>query len=343
MTPSQSPEVALRAQARAAFLHNHYHALPEQVTALDGDASFRRYFRIIHQGQSFILLDVAPEVGDVTAFVELNTMFSQGKIRVPHIIAADCALGFVLLEDLGAEHLADRLAKLSEVQGYYESLIDMLPDIARLPASPHMKPYDAAFIEMELDIFSEWLLTKWLGFEPAKVWCQQWTELKQALISNMLAQTQVTMHRDFHSRNLMWHNQQWVVIDYQDAVQGPVTYDVVSLLKDCYYRLPEAQLAHLQRYSFEVLREAGLLPPHSHFAEYQQQLALTGLQRHLKATGIFARLYLRDGKPGYLHNILPTLQYIYETAKCVDAFQWLATSLQSEIIPLVQAKLEQQK
>ncbi|MCG7560584.1 phosphotransferase [Pseudoalteromonas sp. McH1-42] len=343
MTPSLSPEVALRAQARAAFLHNHYHALPEQVTALDGDASFRRYFRVTYQGNSSILLDVAPEMGDVTAFVELNTIFSQGKIRVPQIIVADCALGFVLLEDLGSEHLADRLASASEVQGDYESLIDMLPDVARLPASPLMKPYDAAFIDMELEIFSEWLLNRWLGFEPQKAWCQQWTALKQALIRNMLAQMQVTMHRDFHSRNLMWHNQQWVVIDYQDAVQGPVTYDVVSLLKDCYCRLPEAQLAHLQRYSFEVLSKAGLLAPHSSFEEYQQQLAWTGLQRHLKAAGIFARLYLRDGKPGYLHNILPTLQYIYEAAKCVDTFQWLATSLQSEIIPLVQAKLEQQK
>ncbi|WP_125716212.1 aminoglycoside phosphotransferase family protein [Pseudoalteromonas rubra] len=342
MTPSLSPEVVSRAQARAAFLHNHFYAEPQQVTALDGDASFRRYFRITHRENTFILLDVAPEAGNVSAFVELNKVFSAGQVRVPQIFAADCALGFVLLEDLGAQHLADRLSAQCHAQQDYESLINMLPDIARLPASPYMKPYDAAFIDMELEIFSEWLLTHWLGFEIKEHWQQQWASLKQALVANMQAQTQVTMHRDFHSRNIMRHNQQWVVIDYQDAVQGPVTYDVVSLLKDCYHRLPEAQFNHLQRHSFEVLSQAGLLAL-SDYEEYQQQLALTGLQRHLKAAGIFARLYLRDGKPGYLKNILPTLQYIQDAAECFDAFQWLATSLQSEIIPLVKAKLEQQQ
>ncbi|MCG7533874.1 phosphotransferase [Pseudoalteromonas sp. OOF1S-7] len=342
MTPSLSPEIVSRAQARAAFLHNHFHTEPEQVTALDGDASFRRYFRVAHRENTFILLDVTPEAGDVSAFVELNKVFSDGQVRVPEILAADCALGFVLLEDLGAEHLADRLSAVHHVLEDYESLINLLPDIARLPASPYMKPYDAAFIDMEMELFSEWLLTRWLGFEIKDSWRRQWGRLKHALVTNMQSQTQVTMHRDFHSRNIMWHNQQWVVIDYQDAVQGPVTYDVVSLLKDCYHRLPEAQFNHLQRHSFEVLSQAGLLALND-YDEYQQQLAMTGLQRHLKAAGIFARLYLRDGKPGYLKNILPTLRYIHDTAKCVDAFQWLATSLQSEIIPLVEAKLEQRQ
>ncbi|TMP22894.1 phosphotransferase [Pseudoalteromonas rubra] len=342
MTQNPSPKAALRAQARAAFLHKYYNAVPEQVTALDGDASFRRYFRVIHKDSRLILLDVAPEMGDVQAFVELNALFNKGAVRVPQIMAADCALGFVLLEDLGTVHLADRLGAQQDVPGYYETLIEMLPDIARLPLSPHMKPYDAAFIDMELDIFSEWLLTRWLGYEISESWQRQWRALKETLILAMQGQTQVTMHRDFHSRNIMWHQQQWVVIDYQDAVRGPVCYDVVSLLKDCYHTLPQDQFEHLQRYSFEVLSKAGLLADRS-YADYQQQLALTGLQRHLKAAGIFARLYLRDGKPGYLQNILPTLQYVYDAAKCVDTFQWLATCVQSEIIPLVKAKLEQRK
>ncbi|MCO7186890.1 MULTISPECIES: phosphotransferase [unclassified Pseudoalteromonas] len=342
MTQNLSPKAVLRAQARAAFLHQYYNAVPEQVSALDGDASFRRYFRITHEQSRIILLDVAPEVGNVQAFVELNALFSKGAVRVPQIMAADCALGFVLLEDLGTEHLADRLDAYQDALGYYETLIEMLPDIARLPESPHMKPYDAAFIDMELDIFSEWLLTHWLGYETNEIWLEQWCALKETLTSAMLEQTQVTMHRDFHSRNIMWHKQQWVVIDYQDAVQGPACYDAVSLLKDCYHTLPEDQFEHLQRYSFDVLNKAGLLASKC-YTDYQQQFALTGLQRHLKAAGIFARLYLRDGKPGYLQNILPTLQYIYDAAKCVDTFQWLATCVQSEIIPLVKAKLEQCK
>ncbi|TMP38068.1 aminoglycoside phosphotransferase family protein [Pseudoalteromonas rubra] len=339
MTQNLSQEGVSRAQARSAFLHNYYNAVPEQVTALDGDASFRRYFRIIHEDSRLILLDVAPEVGDVHAFVELNALFRKGAVRVPHIVAADGALGFVLLEDLGTEHLADRLGAQDDDLEYYETLIEMLPDIARLPESPHMKPYDATFIDMELDIFSEWLLTHWLNYEVTESWQRQWRALKKTLISTMLEQAQVTMHRDFHSRNIMWHQQQWVVIDYQDAVQGPVCYDVVSLLKDCYHTLPEEQFEHLQRHSFDVLSKAGLITDSS-YTDYQQQLALTGLQRHLKAAGIFARLYLRDGKPGYLRNILPTLQYIYDAAKCVDTFQWLATCVQSEIIPLTKAKLE---
>ncbi|MDK1287069.1 aminoglycoside phosphotransferase family protein [Pseudoalteromonas umbrosa] len=307
------------------------------ITAITGDASFRLYFRVQAAHAKFILMDVPPEKGTISEFVHLNDVFSEGGLLVPEVLAFDNELGFVLLEDLGATHLAD-LVESEHREAHYLTLLSWLPKIAKLPASEWMREYDLAFILQEMDIFRSWLLEKWLDYSFDEEEVARWQHLTQSLAGCMLTQPQVVMHRDFHSRNVMFQQEKGRLIDYQDAVVGPICYDAVSLLKDCYVKLPADELERLKKISYQQLSDNGLLEG-INYDQYIDYFNLTGLQRHLKAAGIFVRLYLRDGKPGYLPNILPTLDYIVEAANAYTDYQWLATWLQSEIMPMVQDKL----
>ncbi|OHU95634.1 phosphotransferase [Pseudoalteromonas byunsanensis] len=322
------------------FLKSYFGNIDYQHSAITSDASFRCYSRVISGKHNYILMDSDPDKLDNRPFVELNRCFTQSGLRVPNILYADLDNGLMLLEDFGSEHLADRLNTATRLHDY-QQIIALLPRIASTPASDFMKPYDAEFINMELDIFWHWLICDWLALDESSLPDTQWNMLKKQLVDAMLAQPQVTMHRDFHSRNIMNVSGEWALIDYQDAVRGPVTYDAVSLLRDCYFKLPQKEFIALQRTSFEVLLDANLLPQMT-FAQYSRFFDLTGMQRHLKAAGIFCRLLLRDGKSGYLQNILPTLDYIYDVAKCYESFQWLATWLRHDIMPKVEAKLSYQ-
>ncbi|PCK32082.1 aminoglycoside phosphotransferase family protein [Pseudoalteromonas piscicida] len=305
--------------------------------AITSDASFRRYYRVQMNTASWVVMESPVDKLDNTPFIELNKVFAAQGLKVPNIIAEDKKQGFVLLQDLGSEHLADRVELPSKLADY-RALIDLIPLIAKTPNSKWMKPYDAEFIEMELDIFYQWLVTQWLGLNLTEYQQVQWQNVKIRLVDAMLAQPQVTMHRDFHSRNVIRKQSQWYLIDYQDAVQGPVTYDAVSLLRDCYTRLAKSEFDALLEYSFDSLKSAGLLA-NIDFCAYQRLFDFTGLQRHLKAAGIFTRLLQRDGKGGYVNNILPTLTYIVEVADKYDEFQWLASWLKNDIMPQVKAKL----
>nr|WP_246240027.1 phosphotransferase [Pseudoalteromonas caenipelagi] len=308
-----------------------------KYNAITSDASFRCYYRVMVAQKSYILMDSDPNKLDNQPFIELNTSFAKQGLRVPKILLFSESKGLILLEDLGGEHLADRLSSDSRYQDYRE-ILALLPNIAHTPVSAYMKPYDADFIAMEMDIFWQWLIVEWLKLENEQLPKQQWQTMKSLLVEAMTSQPQVTMHRDFHSRNIMRTQGQWALIDYQDAVQGPVTYDAVSLLRDCYFNLPSEEFTRLRLHSFEILKEADLLSGMS-YEQYCYYFDLTGLQRHLKAAGIFCRLLLRDNKAGYLNNIMPTLQYIEDVANCYEPFQWLATWLRHDIMPKVEAKL----
>ncbi|KAF7775386.1 hypothetical protein PCIT_a1566 [Pseudoalteromonas citrea] len=323
------------------FLTQFFRGRPYQVEVVTGDASFRRYLRVHKESESYILMDSDPSKVNNDPFVELNASFSQVGLRVPEIIATDMTHGLLLLNDLGCEHLADLLQSPDRLK-YYKSVLALIPSIAKVAYSPYMKPYDSAFIQQEIEIFEQWLLAGWLDYELDDYQNAQWQLCKHQLVENMLSQPQTTMHRDFHSRNIMRDEYHWVLIDYQDAVQGPVTYDVVSLLRDCYFRLPDDEFSLLHNESYHILTSAGLLNGMS-YTDYQRYFDLTGLQRHLKAAGIFIRLLLRDNKGGYLNNIIPTLEYVIEVAERYECFQWLATWLANEIMPLIDNKLNTAK
>ncbi|KZN58023.1 aminoglycoside phosphotransferase family protein [Pseudoalteromonas luteoviolacea] len=343
MTRLNSDEIVQRSQDRLKFIElylTQQENTPEQLKfeAITGDASFRLYFRVVVGQERYILMDVTPEKGSVVPFVKLNENFKKNGLAVPEIHAFNEKLGFVLLEDLGSTHLADLIDHQFDKRKYRE-LISWLPKIAQVKASPWMNPYDAEFIQQETNIFRLWLLESWLGVTLFEEMSMQWTELNAKLTEQMLAQPQTVMHRDFHSRNVMYSENAGRLIDYQDAVMGPVCYDAVSLLKDCYIRLPQTEFLELRSESYQQLFKAGLLGDMT-FDQYVYHFDLTGLQRHLKAAGIFVRLHLRDGKAGYLQSIIPTLEYVVEVGNRYSEFQWLATWLQSEIIPLIQVKLQ---
>lgn len=322
----------------SAFLEKQLGERAFTCEAITSDASFRQYYRVNTESESLILMDSPTDLVDNRPFIELQQSFSQAGLLVPNVIASDLGNGFILLNDLGAEHLADRQL-LPTRQKDYEAVLALLPSVALIPSSRWMKPYNAEFIQFEINIFKEWLIEKWLGIGFSSKQLQLWHGLEETLITAMLEQPQVTMHRDFHSRNIMKVSGDWALIDFQDAVRGPVSYDAVSLLRDCYFTLPHTEFNHLLEYNFEIMKSKNLLGELS-FQQYHYYFNLTGLQRHLKASGIFCRLLIRDGKAGYLKNILPTLQYVLLVSEQYEEFQWLATWLDNEIIPSTKQKLE---
>ncbi|MGL4474981.1 MAG: aminoglycoside phosphotransferase family protein [Shewanella sp.] len=302
-----------------------YFAEPVTVTLISGDASFRQYYRLSHQQNSFIVMDTPVALIATEPFALVAAAYQAQGIKVPAILAIEPALGFMLLEDLGDTSLLSCLTD-ANVESWYQEALALLPDIANVKrtAAGDLPQFDAAFVHRELSIFSEWLLSTHLQFTLSET---QQTVLAQAfdyLTANALAQPQVGMHRDFHSRNLMVVQDELYVIDFQDAVIGPITYDAVSLLRDCYVRWPDAVVDTLRQQHFETCQQQGLLADTISVEQYIQWFDLMGIQRHLKAAGIFARLNHRDNKPGYLKDIPLTLTYVIDIASRYPELQALA-------------------
>lgn len=313
------------------FLNPHFNNEEYQLAAITGDASFRRYFRLNRGQDSYIVMDSDPQVLDNTPYIELNKVFSEHGFTLPKILHADEKQGFFLLSDLGNTHLADLLDD-EERTNHYKHLINLSAQWAKMPAVEHMKDFDRNFLEFELSIFLEWLVQGFLALELSDATKAIWKSSSEALIESILSQPIVTVHRDFHSRNIMRSNQQWAIIDYQDAVQGPVCYDLVSLLRDCYFKLPHDELKYLLKHAFKEFEQQGLISGVS-FSQFAQWFDLTGVQRHLKAAGIFCRLNLRDNKQGYMANVLPTLRYIVEVSKEHQSLIELGNWIEQQIIP----------
>ncbi len=328
-------------QSVANILSTASDDLSLSIELITGDASFRRYYRVGIEEHSFILMDSPPQKVDNLPFVELNQYFSGANLIVPRILSRDMALGYMLLQDLGSVHLADKLNDNDRL-AYYKQIIELLPKIAAITQCDSMKPYDASFIDNEMEIFNEWLVQDMcqLTFDNSQI--KMWQQLKQQLCNAMIMQPQVTMHRDFHSRNIMYCESQWALIDYQDAVVGPLTYDLVSLLKDCYFVLPKNELNELLEFAYQLYQEHGLTGSLD-FESFCLLFHLTGLQRHIKAAGIFCRLAKRDGKNGYLQNLPDTLNYMIDTAEQLknqfSVLGYFAEYLKVTLRPQLEAKI----
>ncbi|WP_105174893.1 aminoglycoside phosphotransferase family protein [Pseudoalteromonas sp. T1lg122] len=319
------------------FLNPHFKEDEYQLAAITGDASFRRYFRVNTGDQSYIVMDSDPDKLDNTPYIELNKVFSQHGFKLPRILQADEKQGFFLLSDLGNTHLADLLGDEDRTL-HYKHLIKLSAQWAQIPPAQYMKVFDGEFLQFELSIFRDWLVDNFIGEQLSADEQQMWQQACELLVNNALEQPIVTVHRDFHSRNIMRTGQQWAIIDYQDAVQGPVCYDLVSLLRDCYFKLPEQELDYLLHYAYDEFSEQQLLQDTS-FAMFKRWFDLTGVQRHLKAAGIFCRLKLRDGKSGYLNNVLPTLTYISNVSKEYPELTALGQWIEQTIIPQTKQRL----
>ena len=314
-------------------------------TPVSGDASFRRYFRVwkdVPGGQPapFIVMDAPPEHEDCVPFVAIARHWHQHGIAVPAIAAEDLEQGFLLLEDLGDLLMLTALEQ-GDADTLYRAALDELASIAGLddPADYPLPAYDQALLDREMALFPDWLLEKHLGLELGN---QERALLDTAfglLRESALAQPEVTVHRDYHSRNLLVRDSQTVpgVIDFQDAVRGPITYDAVSLLKDCYVRWPEQRLASWLEHFRNASQQAGL---HRADADtFRQWFELMGMQRHLKAAGIFARLAIRDGKTGYLADIPRTVSYLRDASARQPAFRHFHEWLCSTVIPAIEQRI----
>ncbi|GGK73416.1 aminoglycoside phosphotransferase family protein [Amphritea balenae] len=309
-----------------------------QCVPVSGDASFRRYFRLLSHGMSWILMDAPPEKENSHPFVCIAKAWEPLEIHAPVVHAVDLEQGYMLLSDLGDDLYLDKLTETNadELYGRAFSALTRLQqcqDIAGHPL-PH---YDRALLQREMDLFRDWLIGDLLKIELKPGVMHLFTEVSEFLIGSALEQPAVCVHRDYHSRNLLVDGDDTPgVIDFQDAVIGPVTYDLVSLLRDCYIEWPDMQVYGWVDQFGEMLVEDGLLQ-HYDRADFYRWFDLMGAQRHLKAAGIFARLNLRDGKPGYLEDIPRTLNYIIRVAGRYDSLLTFAAWLQDVVVPAMYA------
>jgi len=322
------------------------------LTPLTGDAGFRVYYRFTVNGISYLAVDAIPDKSNNLAFVEIQKVLQQKNINVPDIITYDLELGFLCISDLG-ETLFSDFVTLSNMNESYQKAINLLPSIASISLPKHytLPNYDAEFIHVECNIFTEWLLSKHLNIALNEQEITQLHECFLLLIDSALDQPQVFMHRDFHSRNLMLidshqksqdNNLQLGVIDFQDAVVGPITYDVVSLLRDCYVKWPDENVNNLFQYFCQLINVDNKYTDVSQ-EQWQRWFDLMGLQRHIKASGIFARLFHRDNKTGYLKDIPLTLSYIVDISAKYKELSFLHDLVLHKVIPSLTAKEMSQK
>lgn len=323
-----------RVQALHQWLNQQFSNEHIHLTPLSGDAGFRCYYRFIVRGHSFIAVDAPAEKSNNAAFLFMQKSLSNKSVLVPKIIAVDLSLGFFCLADFGETLLADVLTT-ENMSTFYQKAIDILPKIqSALPHNTKELPhYNKAFVELELNIFSQWLLAEHLSLTLTDNEEKELAHCFAILTENILSQPQVLVHRDYHSRNIMvLKNNELGIIDFQDAVIGPITYDIVSLLRDCYLKWPNKSVALLLTNYIEMITQQYALTDISR-EQWQRWFDLTGLQRHIKASGIFARLHHRDNKSSYLADIPLTLTYILEISQQYPELTFLHQFLLNKVLP----------
>ncbi len=324
-----------RQQQLTVWLHSLY---PEQEFSLapaSADASFRRYFRATFTDRSLIVMDAPPQHEDCRPFIRIAQLFGEAGVNVPQIIAQDLEQGFLLLTDLGNTTYLEALNTDSARQLYGDACHALVR--IQLASKPGVLPaYDEALLLREMRLFPEWYIAKHLNVTLSETQQATLEEVFRCIVQNNLAQPRVYVHRDYHSRNLMVCTNDTSptlspsspplvgerdagslrdklvnpgILDFQDAVYGPITYDLVSLFKDAYIGWREADVLDWLIRHWENARKAGL-PVHADFGEFYRDYEWMGVQRHLKVLGIFARLYHRDGKEGYLKDMPLVMNYL---------------------------------
>jgi hypothetical protein len=309
------------------------------VTPASGDASFRRYFRVtLADGTTRIAMDAPPAHEDCGPYLHVGAELAAIGLHVPTVQVAAPELGFLLLEDLGDTLYLDVLDAASADRLYGDAL-GALAVLQACGPRTGLPPYDEPLLQREMALFRDWLCGRLLGVPLDAADHARLDRTFAVLTGNALVQPQVCVHRDYHSRNLMVSIPPTPgILDFQDAVVGPVTYDLVSLLKDCYVRWPQHRVDDWAMGYFELAVQSGVLDGAME-GGFLRWLDLMGAQRHLKAAGIFARLWLRDGKPGYLKDIPRTLGYIVEAAGRRPELADLAALIEDRVLPAMAAQL----
>jgi hypothetical protein len=302
----------------------------DSLAPASNDASFRRYFRLASATHvSLIVMDAPPAQEDCRPFVQVAALFAQAGVNVPRVMAQDLQQGFLLLGDLGHTTYLEQLNQDSAPRLYGDAL-DALIRIQLLSRPDVLPAYDRTLLLREMNLFPEWYLAKHLQLTLQDSQQQELQQMFEAIMANNLAQASVFVHRDYHSRNLMVLEgaANPGILDFQDAVYGPITYDLMSLLRDAYIAWPEEQVLDWVIRYWEKARKAGLPVP-SDASDFYRDFEWMGLQRFLKVLGIFARLYHRDGKQRYLADLPRVLAYTRHVAARYGAFKPLLKLLDS--------------
>ena len=295
-----------------------------ELVPASSDASFRRYFRVLPLKQggmvsngdaTLIVMDAPPEKEDTSPFIKVATLLAQMGLNVPLIKEKDLQQGFLLLSDLGSVQYLSVLNDKNVERLYQDALDALLIMQTQGPRGEELPAYDHELLMREMELFRQWYLKTHLGLELSDAEENMLTDMFELLAQAALAQPRVCVHRDYHSRNLMFTQEKNPgILDFQDAVIGPVTYDLVSLLRDCYVSWPREQVETWALTYLDKAAQSGLINTHNE-AQLLQWFDWMGAQRHLKASGIFARLNHRDNKPGYLQDIPRTLSYVVDVAQ----------------------------
>ena len=305
------------------------------LAALSGDAGFRRYYRL-NTTPPLLAVDAPPATEDSAAFVRIANFLREQGVHTPDVLAVDLAAGFLLVEDFGDELLLDSLSADTVELLYGEALLSLL----RLQQSPFdgalARAYDGARLGAEMQLFSDWFVPQLLGYSLSAEEQTLVSDTFAQLQTAALEQPQVLVHRDFHSRNLMLREGGAPgVVDFQDAVWGPLTYDLVSLLRDCYIRWPREKVEHWALTYGDMAVDAGVMSavPRAQFLRWFDWM---GLQRHIKVLGIFARLYLRDGKTGYLKDLPLVMRYTLEVTESYPELEPFNRWFRTQLLPLAE-------
>jgi N-acetylmuramate 1-kinase len=304
------------------------------LKSIASDAGFRRYFRFQNPSQ-WLAVDAPPQTEDSRQFVALARYLGEHNVHTPKIRAADEPKGFLLVEDFGDE-LLHRQLNMGNVTQLYRQTFKSLLNLQACPDNPALIPrYDRALLRRELEIFSEWFVEKLLAYELNPAEHELLDEFFSTLENSALEQPQTLVHRDFHSRNLIVRcDQSLGVIDFQGALWGGCTYDVVSLLRDCYISWPSELVTGLALEYREAAINANLLDDAIDEALYLRWFDWLGLQRHIKVLGIFARLNLRDDKPNYLKDLPLVIRYALEVAQAYPELEAFAEWFSARLLPL---------
>jgi aminoglycoside/choline kinase family phosphotransferase len=304
-----------RRQLLEHWLRDQFPAQPFTLQPASADASFRRYFRVAVDDQTVIVMDAPPQHEDCAPFLRVAEILAATGVHVPKILAQNLDLGFMLLSDLGDTTFLQALRQQpDEASRFYGEAIDALVRMQLSHQAESLPAYDEALLQRELDLFPDWYIAKHLQADLTEKQQAALHTVFSRILHNNLAQPKVLVHRDYHSRNLMVTAPNPGIIDFQDAVYGPVTYDLVSLLKDAYIQWDEEHILDWTIRYWEKARQVGL-PVTADFAAFYRDFEWMGVQRHLKVLGIFARLNYRDGKAAYLNDMPLVMQYLRKTCE----------------------------
>ena len=314
-----------------------------QVTTASADASFRRYFRVTRGSDTWIAMDAPPAKEDMEPYIRISSMLVDVGVNAPRVLERNTEEGFLLNSDLGSQTYLMELEARGDADRLYTDAIDALVSIqsrggahaARLPA------YDDALLQREMALFPEWFCGRHLGLALSGDETTALAGVFDVLSEAALQQPRVFVHRDYHSRNLMVgdgarHGPNPGILDFQDAVSGPVTYDLVSLLRDCYVAWP-AERVRTWALQFRAAAQRAGVEVGAGEGQFLRWFDLMGVQRHLKAIGIFARLWHRDGKPGYLNDIPRTLTYVRDASGRYRELQFLQSLIDQQVLPALEA------